>query len=404
VSTTPSSLDSVARWQRLALAVGAVGLAICLVAALAGNSTAVQQSYLVAFTLFAGMALGCLGILMLQYLTGGTWGFILRRPLEAGTRTLPLVALLFVPLLLPLLLPESMGIPSIYPWASAEKVKNNPMLASKAAYLNVPFFVIRALVYFAIWNGLMVLLERWSREQDRTRDPGLTDRCEALSGPGLVLLGLTVTFASIDWMMSLEPEWYSTIYGAMVGVGALLSGFSLAVAVLLLLGDIPPLDGVLVKGNLRDLGSLLLAFVMVWAYLSFSQYLLIWSGNLPEEVPWYISRTADHWKYIAGALVLFHFALPFALLLSANVKRHRRTLLAVVLLVLVMRFFDLSWLIIPAFTHTAEGAGSHVLWLDLCALVGVGGVWLGVYLGQVRQRPLLPVSVSPIQEVAAHHG
>jgi hypothetical protein len=404
VSSTPSTLETAARWQRFSLAAGVLGLGICLVAALSGYSLAVQQSWLVAFTAFAGVAVGCLGVLMLQYLTGGAWGFILRRPLEAGTRTLPLVALLFVPLLVPLFLPESMGVSSIFPWASAEEMKNNPTLASKASYLNAPFFLIRALIYFAIWNGLMVLLDRWSREQDRTRDPGLSDRCEGLSGPGLVLLGVTVTFAAIDWMMSLEPEWYSTIYGALVGVGFLLSGFTFAVVVLLLLGANPPLDAVLVKGNLRDLGSLLLAFVMVWAYLAFSQYLLIWSGNLPEEVVWYIRRTADYWQFIALALMLFHFALPFALLLSGNVKRHRRTLLAVALLVLVMRVFDLAWLIVPAFTHTPEGAGTHSLLLDLCALIGVGGVWLSVYLWQVRQLPLLPLYVPPTEEVAAHHG
>jgi hypothetical protein len=337
---------------------------------------------------------------MIQHVTGGTWGYILRRPLEAGTRTLPLLALLFVPL--------AFGLGDLYDWAepTKEKVANNAHLKKQvehlAPYLNVNLFLVRAALYFAVWLVLMWFLNRWSRRHDETNDERLTEKFTALSAPGLVLYGVTVTFASIDWIMSLEPMWYSTIYGAMFGMGQVLSGFAFCIVMLLLLGDQPPLSRVLSNGNLRDLGSLLLAFVMVWAYLSFSQFLLIWSGNLPEEVPWYLQRLQDGWVYVALALVLCHFALPFVLLLSSDIKRHRKRLATVALLVLFMRVVDLVWLIDPAYTTpSGERVGFHLL--DVPAVVGLGGLWFGCFLWQVRGRPLLPIHAPAVEE-APHHG
>jgi hypothetical protein len=399
----PTGTSALLRWQRAALIVGAAGLAACLAAGLIPD-TRVQmfRAWLVAFNLCLGLALGSLVVLMLQYLTGGTWGFIIRRPLEAATRTLPVLALLFVPL--------ALGLGDLYSWARSEAVDADTELQHKAPYLNVWFFLVRAAVYFAIWNVLQVLLNRWSAQQDATKDPRLVERCQALSAAGMVLYVVTVTFASIDWVMSLEPHWYSTIYGAMFGMGQVLSGFAFAIAVFLLLAHRLPLEAVASGGNLRDLGSLLLAFVMVWAYLSFDQFLLIWAGNLPEEVPWYISRLEGGWVYVALALVLFHFALPFVLLLSTDIKRNRRTLATVALLVVGMHLVDLFWLIVPAFNHGNESeAHASPLMAALlysAALAGIGGVWLGAYLWQLQRLPLLPL-YAPEGEVnhgqAAHH-
>ncbi|MFO0841474.1 MAG: hypothetical protein U0797_03605 [Gemmataceae bacterium] len=270
-------------------------------------------------------------------------------------------------------------------------------------YLNVPFALVRAVIYFGLWNLFAWLLNRWSRRQDTAKDMRVQHWCETVSAPGLVLYVLTITFASIDWAMSLEPEWYSTIYGAMFGMGQVLSGFAFAIAVLMFLSRRPEVDALLSGNNLRDLGSLLLAFVMVWAYLSFSQFLLIWSGNLPEEVPWYIYRLKGGWQYLGLMLVLFHFALPFVLLLSTDVKRNRNTLAGVALLVLAMRVIDLVWLIVPAFHHHKEAVDPPVLsrLLYLAAVVGLSGLWLAYYLHQLRSWPLA-AAFKPHAEGQAH--
>ncbi|HMC11351.1 MAG TPA: hypothetical protein VKH44_08675, partial [Pirellulaceae bacterium] len=357
----PSEAPEWGGLQRRALLVGIVCAALC---ALGGRFSpqAFLRSYLVAWNFWLGIALGSLVLVMLQHLTGGAWGVVLRRVLESGTRTLPLLAVLFVPL--------ALGLHALYEWVDSD----DPSLAEKRHYyLNVPFFLPRSAFYFAAWLLLMFFLNRWSSEEDRTQDPSLPRRFRLLSGPGLPLYGLTITFASIDWVMSLEPHWVSSIFGVMFGVGQVLSAFAFAVAVVILLARRPPLANVLLPSHMRDLGNLLLAFVMVWAYLSFSQFLLIWAGNLPEEVPWYLRRLQGGWQWFGLALVLFHFVLPFVLLLSADIKRDGRRLAVVACLVLVMRFVDLFWLIVPAGDDLDEG-GLHLHWLDVpLGLLAVAG-------------------------------
>jgi hypothetical protein len=373
-----------ARWQRPALVAGAAGLALFAGGALLGDGAAAWRAYLVAWNFWLGIALGCLAVLMLQYLTGGAWGLVLRRVLEAASRTLPLLAAAF--------LPVAIFLPQLYGWVNS----HDPHLAEKQTYyLNLPFFLIRAAAYFGVWILLATLLSFWSRRQDEEpNSPAALQRLRGLSGPGLVLYGLTITFASIDWVMSLEPRWSSTIYGVMFAMGQVLSGFSFGVVVLILLAGRPPLSSVLEPGHLRDLGGLLLAFVMVWAYMGFSQLLLVWSGNLSEEIPWYMRRLRGGWQWLGLALVLFQFALPFLLLLSGDVKTGGRPLLAVAGMVLVMRLADLFWLIVPA---QDDAAAAHLaphwpeLLLCVAAFVGLGGLWLTVFLWQLGRRPLLPL-------------
>jgi hypothetical protein len=395
-SPATSEHPDLARWQQIAMVAGIIGCAMCLVGlAIPDTRVLVFRALLVAFCFHVGLAVGSMVIVMLQYLTGGEWGFVLRRPLEAATRTLPLVTLFYLPI--------AFGLPYLYEWAHAESHASGEIISNKYRYyLNPAATLLRAVVYFAIWNGLVYLLNRWSRLQDQKKEQGWVISCETLSAPGLVLYVLTITFASIDWAMSLEPHWFSTIYGAMFGMGQVLSAFACAIAVLLLVSNRPPLDQ-LSPQSLRDLGSLLLAFVMVWAYLSFSQFLLIWSGNLPEEVPWYEARLKGGWQFAGLALVIFHFALPFVLLLSTDIKRDRKRLASVALLVLFMRVVDLVWLIVPAFGHSKLHSDYAALApvFYVAGLVGLGGLWLGYYLWQLRTWPLLP-EYKPAVEGATH--
>jgi hypothetical protein len=265
-------------------------------------------------------------------------------------------------------------------------------------YLNVRFFVGRTILYFAIWLVLAYFLNRWSAEQDRTGSPDVLKRLRALSAPGLVLYVLTATFASFDWAMSLEPHWFSTAYGALFVVGQVLSALAFAIAVTMIFSEHEPIAGVINKKRLNDLGNLLLAFVLLWAYIAFSQFLIIWAGNLPEEITWYVHRLAGGWAVIAVILLIFHFALPFLILLSRAVKRKARTLGIVAAALFVIRLLDLFWTVVPV-----DGKGTlRASWMDAAAPVGMGGIWLALFVWQLKNRPLLPVN-DPLLEREVFH-
>ena len=330
--------DRPMRWnlmQKRSLAVGLVAAVLCAGGALIFPPS-FFRAYLSAYIFWVGIPVGCLALLMLHHLVGGRWGFMIQRILEAAIQTLPLMALLFIPLFF--------GLPDLYPWARTEVVAADPVLQQKAAYLNVPFFIARAVVYFAVWIVLGRLLVTWSLQQDRTADDTLTLRLQRLSGPGLVLYGLTVSFAAIDWMMSLEPKWYSTIFGMMFMVSFGLAALATAILATRFLETEKPLARVASPDRWHDLGNLLLALVMFWAYLSFSQFLLIWSENLTEEIPWYCTRIGGGWEWIAIALILFQFGLPFVLLLSRTTKRNSQILATVAGAILFMHWLDTIWM------------------------------------------------------------
>jgi hypothetical protein len=366
--------------SRLVLAgagAGLAGLAVCAVAA-ARVPRAFYPSYLAAYLFWLAIALGSLAVLMLHYVVGGSWGFLVRRVLEASARTLPVLALLFLPLLA--------GLPELYPWARPAEAEADPVLRARTPYLNVPFFLGRAAAYFAVWLLLLFLLDRLSRAQDRTRDPALGRRLAAVSGPGLIAYGLTLTFASVDWAMSLEPHWASSIYGMIFMAGQGLSAFAFAGVCASRLGGRTPFSEAATPQRLHDLGNLLLAFVLLWAYVSFAQYLLVWGADLPEEVPWYLRRTRGGWRAVAVFLICFHFAAPFLLLLSRDMKRLGGRLGVVAGLLLGARAVDSVWLVVPPF----EDAGAHPAWIVPAALAGIGGPWLALFARALARRPLLP--------------
>ena len=373
------------RLRRVAIAAAIVG---ALASAVGGWQSPVQfyRSYLVAYLFWLGLALGSLAILMINHITGGAWGAVIRRLLESAARTMPLLALLFLPI--------ALGVHELYEWARPEVVAHDPMLQQKSLYLNVPFFLGRAVVYFAAWSLVAHFLARWSLIQDGARDDRPAVWLEQLSRGGLLLLGLTATFASVDWMMSLEPHWYSTIYGFLFMGGCVLGALAFAIAMASAVADRPPLSEVITPSTLQDLGKLLFAFVMVWAYFSLSQFLIIWAADLPEEIPWYLRRLNGGWRVLILTIIAVQFVLPFVLLLSRRVKRSAAALAVVASLVLLARFADLYWLVVPAF----DPAAPHVHPLDVATLLAVGGVWIATFVGQLEGRPLLPLGDPSLPE------
>jgi hypothetical protein len=362
-----------------AAGVGVVGLALTVLVGL-GNADGFFHAYLLGYTFWLGLGLGSLGVALVQFLTGGNWGLATRRVFEAGAATLPLMAALFVPLLL--------GLPRLYAWARPEAVAADAVLQHKAVYLNVPFFVARTVVYLVSWVVLALLLRRWSAGQDRTDDPAVLRRLQRLSIVGALVLGLTVSFAAIDWLMSLDAAWFSTMYPPMVAMGFLLLALAFGIVVVAVLAPASTLGELLTPQLYNDLGSLLLAFLMLWAYLAYFQYLLIWSGNLSDEIPWYLERIAGGWLPVAVVIGAVGFLLPWYLLLFRPLKRNRRTLAAIAGLLIATRLLDVFWLVQPPF----EPGGPSVDWLDVFAVIGFGGVWLAVFWWQLAARPLLPAN------------
>jgi hypothetical protein len=386
---TPAAMPpALEHLQQRALVAGVAGLLLSAVGLLV-NPDQFFRSYLLGYVFWIGISLGGLAIVMLHHLTGGAWGFLIRRPLESASRVLPVMALLFVPLVF--------GLAHLYLWARPEAVAADPVLQHKEAYLNVPFFLGRAILYFAAWTLVAYFLNKWSLDQERPELPQDPRRFRLLAAPGLLVYGATATFASFDWLMSLDPHWFSAIFGVLIMGGQALSALAFAVAVLFLLSAYDPISRVIAPSHMHDLGKLMLAFVMLWAYFAFSQFLIIWSGNLPEEIPWYLERLQGGWQFVGLLLVVGHFALPFLLLLSRDLKRNASMLAKVAMAVLVMRLVEGFWLIAPTFHH-----GVVVHWLDLAAPAGIGGIWLWTFVWQLRARPLLPERDPYFEEAFAH--
>lgn len=368
---------ALARVQKMAWTVGGIGLALSAL----GFFVQPEQffrSYLVGLLLWLGIALGCLGISMLQHLTHGAWGLVVRRVFEAASLALPVMLLLFLPIFF--------GMRHLYAWSRPEVVAADAILQAKAAYLNTPFFVARAAAYFSVWIGLAVLLRSLSAAQDRTDDPKLYSRLRVASAVGLPLYVVTATFAAIDWLMSLEPHWFSSIYGFQFVGGHAVSGLGFLLLVAVFLVRVEPMRNVLAARHFEDYGKLLLAFVLLWSYFGVSQFLIIWSANLPEEIPWYLHRRQGGWQAVSVIIVVFHFVLPFLVLLSRRVRRDPRWLAVVGALVLLMRWLDLYFQAAPTFHASVL---PH--WLDLTAVAGVGGVFVALFLRHLAARSLLPL-------------
>jgi hypothetical protein len=355
------------------------------------------RAYLLGFMCWLGVALGSMAILMIRHLTGGGWGMVIRRILGAAMRTVPLLTLLFIAVIL--------GIHKLYIWAQpldqvADKHLREHLEDITKTYLTTNGFVVRAIVYFAIWNLLSLLLSMWSRQTDRAGAPDNTSRFKAVAGPGLILYAFTISFAAIDWIMSLDPSWISTIFGLVILIGEVLSAMCFAVVVERILFNYKPMSEMLRPDFVHDHGKWMLTFVMVWAYFNYSQWLIIWAGNLPSEITYYVRRLNGGWGYVGLMVVIFHFAVPFAILLSRPFKRNIRKLVWLAAWLLLMRYVDLFWIIEPnfsrAFLLTPE---------DVIVPVAIGGFWLAYFFHNLGALPLLPAYDPSAVEVLgpAHH-
>jgi hypothetical protein len=380
---------SVSGLQRLGTIAAIVGVVLAGVGFALSGLDRFYQAYLVGYTFWLGVALGSMALLMVQHLSGGAWGVVIRRPLEAATSTIPAMAVLFLPI--------ALGMHSLYEWTH-EGALNDPMIAAKAAYLNTPFFLARAVFYFVVWTAMSQLLLKWSREQDRTGDPVYARKLSVLSGGGLVIYALTVNFSITDWLMSLNPHWFSTMWGPLFMVGQGLAALALVINVLVMLMGSAPMDRVLSASHFHDLGKLLFAFLMLWAYLTFSQFLIIYSANLAEEVPHYLVRSQGGYQYITVALIFLHFIVPYSLLLSRDVKRGITRLRLIAAWLILMRIVDYYWQIAPEFHETLS-----LSVIDLATPIALGGVFLTLFAMRLKSEPLLPLHDEGLEKALTHH-
>jgi hypothetical protein len=373
---------------RIAWLTGIIGLLLCA-GGVFFNPTQFFFSYLVGFVFWTGLSLGCLCVLMIHHLTGGGWGYLIRRFLEAATMVLPVMALLFLPLFF--------GLHYLYPWTHP-LADQELALQKRLAYLNYPFFSVRMVVFFGLWIGAACFLNYWSFAQDRTTNPEPTRRLRTFSGPGLLVFTIVGSLAVVDWLMTTEPVFYSTVFPAQVLIGWILSAFAFCALLLSVVKDKKPWAGLVRTEHFHSLGNFLLAFVMMWAYLAVSQLIVIWSGNLPKEIGWYLHRVAGGWKLVAIFLGLFHFALPFFLLLSREYKEDLRMLRRIAAGILGVHAVEVFWQVEPSL----HSSGFSLSWMDLAALAGVGGVWLGVFFHRLASRRLLPQNDPRMEEALAH--
>ena len=368
------------RVKVISAGVGVVGLVGCI----AGWILAPADffvAYLFAHFFFLGLSLGSLGLLMIHHLTSGYWGYSVRRFFESAAGNLTLLAILFVPVFF--------GLAYLYPWKNPLVVAADEVLRKKAYYLNTPGYVIRSAVVFVIWIVITRLLLKWSAEQDVTTSVEPTRKLRTLSGPGLVIYPVTMTFAAVDWLMSLEKDWYSTMFAVMICIGQMLSALAFVIALLSVAVRSRQLGRIISpEETLHKIGNLLLAFTMLWAYLEFGQLLITWSGNLPHEISWYLNRVTDGWRWVCVFLFLFNFFIPFFLLLMRPVKRRVQTLASVAGCILIAHIVDVWWTIAPSL-HPEH---FYITWWAIFPFIGIGGIWSAAFLKNLESRPVVPLN------------
>jgi hypothetical protein len=367
---------------RIALIIGVIAAIIAVTGLFISGPGLFFQAYLFAFLFWLGISLGSLALLLLHFLTGSRWGLAIRRVTEAGAGSIWVMALLFIPILI--------GLPFLYTWARPAEVAGSPLLQQKAFYLNIPFFVIRAVIYFIVWGLLAFFTNRLAARyaESNSRNESIRGRLRSIGAFGLIAYFVTMTFAAVDWLMSLQPEWTSTAFGLVLILAQALTGMSFAILVLNLFPDISQGRQWTERTTpvpYKDLGSLMLTLVMGWAYVAFFQMLIVWAGNIPREVVWYLSRMEGGWSIFAIAIAIFQFAVPFILLLSIPVRHNLRILAGIGVVVLLINLVNMFWQVKPAFSPSRVS----VSWLDIVVPVAIGGIWFAAFLNILKRRPVL---------------
>jgi len=387
-------VDKINSLQTKALIIGILGVLVTLAGTIilmvtgwrAGSVDTLFQPFIVAYVLVLGMGVGCLAALMLHHLCGGAWSFMIQRTLEAASRTLPYIMGMGVLVIL-----GGAWFSHVYPWTSEAYIHEFHIVEEKAAFLNLGVFTLAFFIYWALWLGLMFLYNAWSKRLDETGDQEIVAKMRALAGPGLIIYVLSITFAATHWTMSLEPEWFSTIYPAWLIAGYNITTICFATIVLTyLLGESPIKDKVTVR-HLHHLGNFMLGFIIFWSYVSFSQFLLIWNANLPETIGWYVNRSGGGLTFVTVLLIVFHWFVPMMFLLIRKNKTNPVMLRRIAIYIMVVHIVDIYWNIVPSYV----GHRGHIDWvmvlLVLTAVAGAFGLWLWLFLAELKKRPLLAV-------------
>ncbi|MFT5123722.1 MAG: hypothetical protein ACI9TH_000628 [Kiritimatiellia bacterium] len=381
--------------QKTSLTIGFAVLAtMVLYGLLTNQSTHFFQSYLIGYLFALSFTLGGLGWLCIHHLSGGGWGYVGRRVFEAGAKTIIPMAVLF----LPILFTVASGNSDVYPWLDKAWAAGDHVVAQKLRYLNASGWIIRALVCFVIWIVLATLMNKWSERQDATGDIIWRKKMKCLAGPALLIYVLTMTVASVDWVMSLEPGWFSSIYGAMFFIGQGLSTMAFTIVFVIWLSKYQPMKTELKVNRLHDLGNLQFAFIILWAYMEVSQFIIIWSAGLPEEITWFMNRSRNGFEYVSTALVMMQFFIPFFVLISRGVKRVKTRLVKIAIAIICVRVLDLWWIIAPSLHPGVAGTGQEPVFdggfpfffTDILAPIGFGALWFGLFLRNFRKMPVLP--------------
>ena len=380
---TPSLRAGITRVQNIALIVGVIFTALTLIQAFI-DPTQFFRSWMIGFLLPFGLGVGGLAVLMLQYMTGGAWGLVARRQFEAASRTIPLVTLFFIPLFF--------GISHLYDWAKPEIVQHDHILQEKSGYLNPTWWIIRAIVIFALFNLFSFILNRFSAREE-AGDVAVSRRMMGWSSIGTIVYVFALTFAGTDWLMSMDPKWFSTIYGLILLGGQGLTIFSAVIFCTTFLMNEEPMQSVVTKRHLHDLSKFLFMFTLFWTYVSFSQLVIIWAGNLPEEITWYINRMNGSWIYVGAILLFLQWMLPFLILLSQDIKRSPKKIRIMCVWILLVRFVDTVWLVEP--NYHKEHFFMH--WADVTAALGLVGLWTFYFLLQLKKRALIPIHAPDLE-------
>lgn len=376
----------------ISLVVGIVGLLVTAAGGfLLGDIPNAFRAYHIGYLFWVGLSLGSIGLMLLHNLAGGGWGMLIRRIVEAGARTTPFMGLLFIPIVL--------GMSQIFGiWVNPDPT--DQLLAWKAPYLNVPFFLGRTVAYFLLWSAVAYLWSGRARRHDE--DPSVPVQSRTLSGLATVAVSLAATFALFDWVMSLEPHWFSSIFSASIVSGMMLATFAFSIIITAYLSRTGRFTEVFSGKLLSDVGSLMMAFTLIWAYLNFSQLVIQYAANLPEEMSYYLKRNSGGWQIISVLMIVGHFALPFVMLMSNAARRSPRWLAGIAAFVMLMNMLYYIWLVRPAFDHGITSSLASISWMDATALIGVGGIWLALFFWQLNQKPLVPALAVPELVARAH--